>query len=113
MRNFSATFSGMVKAGDSIEVHLEHVAMVKGNKIIRVEARNVASQEKVFAGECEVEPTATAYIFTGQGSQEVNMGMDLYETSAAARAVWDRADKHFEESYGKTGLRRECAGSNS
>jgi hypothetical protein len=101
MRNFSASFVGMVKAGDSIEVHLDHVAMLDGNKIIKIEARNMASQEKVFVGECEVEPAETAYIFTGQGSQEAGMGMDLYDSSPAARAVWDRADKHFDENYGK------------
>jgi fatty acid synthase subunit beta len=100
MRNFSASFVGMVKAGDSIEVHLDHVAMLDGNKIIKIEARNMASQEKVFVGECEVEPLETAYVFTGQGSQEAGMGMDLYESSPAARAVWDRADKHFDENYG-------------
>ncbi|KAF2028408.1 beta subunit of fatty acid synthase [Setomelanomma holmii] len=100
MRNFSASFVGMVRGGDSIEVHLDHVAMLAGNKIIKIEARNAASQEKVFVGECEIEPTETAYVFTGQGSQEMNMGMDLYETSSAARQVWDRADKHFDETYG-------------
>ncbi|KAF2181849.1 beta subunit of fatty acid synthase [Zopfia rhizophila CBS 207.26] len=100
MRNFSGSFSGMIKAGDEIEVRLEHVAMIEGNKVLRIEARNVDTEEKVFAGECEIEPIETAYIFTGQGSQEVNMGMDLYETSAAARQAWDRADKHFDETYG-------------
>jgi fatty acid synthase subunit beta len=113
MRNFSASFVGMIRGGDSIEVHLDHVAMLGGNKIIKIEARNAASQEKVFIGECEVEPIATAYIFTGQGSQEMGMGMDLYETSPAAREVWDRADKHFDETYGRFSIKwrtiRHCA----
>jgi fatty acid synthase subunit beta len=100
MRNFTASFSGMIIPGDQIEVHLEHVAMLEGNKIIKIEARNVATQAKVLVGECEIEPMESAYLFTGQGSQEMGMGMDLYETSPAARAVWDRADKYFDEAYG-------------
>jgi fatty acid synthase subunit beta len=102
MRHFHASFSGMIQPGDKIEVNIEHVAMIEGRKIITIEARNVATSEKVLAGECEIEQEETAYIFTGQGSQEMGMGMDLYESSPIARAVWDRADKHFDETYGKS-----------
>ncbi|OCL09018.1 beta subunit of fatty acid synthase [Glonium stellatum] len=100
MRTFNASFSGMIEPGDKIEVNLAQIAMVEGRKVISIEARNVDTSEKVFVGECEIEQSETAYIFTGQGSQEANMGMDLYETSAIARQIWDRADKHFDETYG-------------
>ncbi len=33
------------------------------------------------------------YIFPGQGSQQVGMGRDLYETYPAAREVFDEADR--------------------
>lgn len=35
----------------------------------------------------------TAWIFPGQGSQDVGMGRDLYDASPAARALFDRADE--------------------
>jgi len=35
----------------------------------------------------------TAYIFPGQGAQTIGMGLDFYNTSAAARSVYDMADE--------------------
>ncbi|MCL5959371.1 MAG: ACP S-malonyltransferase [Chloroflexi bacterium] len=37
--------------------------------------------------------TKVAYIFPGQGSQQVGMGKDLYESSPSARAIFDRANE--------------------
>ncbi|KAJ2616027.1 fatty acid synthase alpha subunit Lsd1, partial [Coemansia sp. RSA 1694] len=39
------------------------------------------------------------------GSQEVGMGMELYKQSAAARDVWDRADRFTVAKYGVSLLR--------
>ena len=35
----------------------------------------------------------TALLFAGQGAQAVGMGADFYETSPAARAVFDMGEK--------------------
>jgi fatty acid synthase subunit beta len=58
------------------------------------------NNEKVVEGTAEVEQPITAYVFTGQGSQEKGMGMDLYDSSPVAKSIWDQADKHFVENYG-------------
>ncbi|KAF8453682.1 fatty acid synthase beta subunit dehydratase [Terfezia claveryi] len=100
VRSFSCQFVGMVLPNDDIETKLHHVGMVSGRKIIKVETVNKETDEKVLVGEAEVEQPVTAYIFTGQGSQEQGMGMDLYQSSPVAREVWDRADKHFMDNYG-------------
>ena len=100
VRSFHASLVGMVLPNDDIEVQLQHVGMVGGRKIIKVEARNKETEEKVLLGEAEVEQPVSAYVFTGQGSQEQGMGMELYNSSPVAKEVWDRADAHFMENYG-------------
>lgn len=102
MREYRTEFVGMVLPGDMIEVRLRHVAMLSGCKVIEFEAvkTNGSDTENVLTGRAIVEQPATAYVFTGQGSQEQGMGMDLYERSPVAREVWDRADSHLLETFG-------------
>jgi fatty acid synthase subunit beta len=105
VRSFHASLVGMVLPDDVIEVRLEHTGMVAGRKIIKIVAAKPETEdreeEKVLLAEAEVEQPVSSYIFTGQGSQEQGMGMDLYESSPVAKEVWDRADKHFLDNYGK------------
>ena len=100
VRSFHCDMVGMVLPNDDIEVKLQHVGMVSGRKIIKVEASNKDTEAKVLVGEAEVEQPVSAYVFTGQGSQEQGMGMELYGSSPVAKEVWDRADAHFMENYG-------------
>ena len=55
---------------------------------------------KVIEGTAEVDQPITSYVFTGQGSQEPSMGMDLYASSDIAKNIWDRADSHMINTYG-------------
>ncbi|CCG83263.1 putative Fatty acid synthase beta subunit [Taphrina deformans PYCC 5710] len=98
--SYEVTFLDMVLPNTSLKTKLSHVGMVNGKKIIKVETFNQETGNKVLEGTAEVEQPISAYMFTGQGSQEQGMGMDLYESSAVAKDVWDRADRHFLENYG-------------
>lgn len=100
VRSFHASLVGMVLPNDDLEVKLQHVGMVAGRKIVKIEASNKESEEKVLVAEAEVEQPVSSYVFTGQGSQEQGMGMDLYGSSPVAKGVWDRADRHFMDNYG-------------
>ena len=89
----------MVLPGDELKATVKHTGMRDDNIVVRVQTVNQRG-EKVLKGTAEVAQPTTVYVFTGQGSQEVGMGMDLYASSPAARAVWDGADAHLLAVYG-------------
>lgn len=97
--SYNVNFVGMVLPGDELTVKLRHTGMLAGNIVVSVETSN-SRGEKVLQGTAEVAQPTTVYVFTGQGSQEPGMGMDLYNSSPAARAVWEGADAHLLAVYG-------------
>jgi fatty acid synthase subunit alpha, fungi type len=89
----------MVLPGDELTLKLRHIGMRDGNIVVNIETSNAQGQ-KVIQGSAEVSQSSTVYVFTSQGSQEHGMGMDLYNSSPAARAIWEGADAHLLTVYG-------------
>eukprot|EP01127_Copromyxa_protea_P004216 TRINITY_DN14111_c0_g1_i1.p1 TRINITY_DN14111_c0_g1~~TRINITY_DN14111_c0_g1_i1.p1 ORF type:complete len:3881 (+),score=986.19 TRINITY_DN14111_c0_g1_i1:27-11669(+) len=96
---YDVSFTGMVLPTEQLTIKLQHIGMKNGNKLVKVETYNT-NGEKILDGTAVVEQPRTAYVFTGQGSQEAGMGMDLYTSSKVAKAIWDRADEHFFLKFG-------------
>ncbi|KAA1467738.1 fatty acid synthase [Dentipellis sp. KUC8613] len=99
VHSYDVAFVGMILPGEQLSVKIRHIAMRDGNMVVKVETTNERG-EKVLEGNAEVAQPTTVYVFTGQGSQEPGMGMDLYNNSPAARAVWEGADAHLLAVYG-------------
>ena len=99
VRGYQCDFTGMVLPNTVLTTTIKHVGMINGRKLIKFDTKN-EKDESVLTGEAEVEQPVSTFVFTGQGSQEQGMGMDLYAKSDVARQVWDRADNHFKKTYG-------------
>lgn len=104
---FSAEFLAPALPGEPLTVEAVRTGVRHG--ALRVEL--VASVHRgdalvpVVRGTGWVAPPRTAYVFPGQGIQRPGMGMEGYARSAAARAVWDRADAYTREALGFSILR--------
>lgn len=99
VRAYSCVFTSMVLPNSTLTVSIQHIGMINGRKLVKFETKD-QEDVTVLTGEAEVEQPVSSFVFTGQGSQEQGMGMDLYQSSEIARRVWDRADNHFKETYG-------------
>ncbi len=97
--DFSTEFVGMVKPREKLFTFVRHVGMKNGRMLVEIETKN-EKNEVVLRGTADVKSPKTCYVFTGQGSATVGMGMDLYSSSSIAKEIWDAADTYFLENYG-------------
>ncbi|KAJ2718169.1 fatty acid synthase alpha subunit Lsd1, partial [Coemansia sp. Benny D115] len=98
---FTANVSSAVYANDKLQVQLDHTGMCDGDQIIRGRVYRLQDKSDVVL-ECTatVQAPRTMYVFTGQGSQEPGMGMDLYASSHVVRNIYDRADRYMRDKFG-------------
>lgn len=91
-------FTAAVMPGALVEATVTRTGVVSGTT--RGEVVIESDGHVVAIGTATIAAARTAYVFPGQGIQHVGMGMDGYERSAAARAVWDEADAHCRQALG-------------
>lgn len=97
--DWSATWLAPVLPGSEVEFEVERVGVDKRCGYGEVRSVTATSQGvPVLQARATMSSPTTFYAFPGQGIQSPGMGMRDYAESAAARAVWERADKHTRQS---------------
>jgi len=103
LTRYKAVFMGMVLPKQRTTALTTITHMEDGERVLTLELRDRYDGSMLMKATGHVQQPPTAYLFTGQGSAVVGMGMDLYNSSAegsAVRAVWDEADNYFLSKYG-------------
>ncbi|GMF26214.1 unnamed protein product [Phytophthora lilii] len=97
--DYDVNFDGMVYPGDKLFMQARHIGLDNGKKVLSVEVVN-GSGERVVSARAVVKQAPMAFVFTGQGSAAVGMGMDRYQESSVAREIWNRGDVHLRNTFG-------------
>ncbi|KAI1746872.1 acyl transferase domain-containing protein [Xylaria castorea] len=101
LRQYNCEFLSVVWPGDALVVTIKHIGIEKGDAVLGFAVRREAGTgEPVLTGEVVLEAPPTAFLFTGQRSQFMWMGLDLANESRTSRHVWDEADSYFKENWG-------------
>ena len=93
------TMYGMVQLDDQVEISVERVGRVRHGGMT-LEATCRVDGTVVSRGTAVTRAPRTAYVYPGQGIQKQGMTLDERATSAAARDVWERADRLTRERLG-------------
>jgi len=98
LRSWDIRFLAPLLPGAGITAAVRRTGAARGD--LRIEVVLESGDVTVAIGTATVAAPRTAYVFPGQGVQQVGMGMDGYARSEAAKAVWDRADAHCRKAMG-------------
>ncbi len=98
LRRWHIDFVAPVALGATLDFEAARVGVDGGLQVVEVTVS--ADGEPVARGEALVAPAPVALVFTGQGVQRRGLGADGRARSAAARAVWGRADAHTRRRLG-------------
>ncbi len=98
IRAWRARWVSPLAPGSSVSLHIDRVGVRDGATAVSVVCR--VGSDIVMTADAIVEAPRTAYVFPGQGIQHQGMGLETRTRSAAARAVWDRADAHTRAALG-------------
>ena len=98
IRGWLARWVAPLQPGATVEITVERTGVLSGDTVVEVTCR--ADGELAMVAEAVVAAPRTTYAFPGQGIQSQGMGLEARTRSAAARKVWDRADKHTRAALG-------------
>ena len=91
---------GMVQLNDAVDITVERIGRSARGAISAVEVTCRVDGNVVSRGQALLAPPTTAYVYPGQGIQSPGMASGDRSASAAARAVWERADSHTRNELG-------------
>jgi fatty acid synthase len=100
--HWKAQFLAPVLPGESLDIVVTRTGVVDGSVLagVAVSTSRAGATIPVMSATATVRPPRTAYVFPGQGIQRQGMGMDALDRSAAARDVWERADRYTRDCLG-------------
>lgn len=95
---WQARFVAPLSHGDRVSIEVVRVGQRDGGPVVEITARG--GDAVVAHATARLAAPRTAYAFPGQGIQRVGMGLDALGRSAAAREVWERADRRTRDRLG-------------
>lgn len=99
LESWDAQMLSPILPGAHLVIDVARTALSARGGEVRTVTVNVDG-EPALIGTATMAAPVTFYGFPGQGIQSPGMGMDAFANSAAARDVWERADRHTRAKLG-------------